>query len=45
MGSFREQEDCRLGFLLPPSLSDWLPEGHLAWFIIAAVEQLNTCWN
>ena len=23
--------------LLPPSLADWLPEGHLAWFIIDAV--------
>ena len=41
MGSFREQEDRRQGFLLPPSPSDWLPEGHLAWFIIDAVEQLN----
>ena len=41
MSSFREQEDRRQGFLLPPSPSDWLPEGHLAWFIIDAVEQLN----
>jgi len=23
--------------LLPPSLRDWLPEGHLAWFVIDAV--------
>ena len=37
MGSFREQEDRRQGFLLPPSPSDWLPEGHLAWFIFDAV--------
>ena len=28
----REQE-----LLLPPSLRDWLPEGHLAWFVIDAV--------
>jgi transposase len=28
----REQE-----LLLPPSLRDWLPEGHLAWFVIEAV--------
>jgi transposase len=41
MGSFRKQEDRRQGLLLPPSPSDWLPEGHLAWFVIDAVEQLN----
>jgi transposase len=41
MGAFRKQEDRRQGFLLPPSPSDWLPEGHLAWFVIDAVEQLN----
>jgi len=28
----RDQE-----LLLPPSLRDWLPEGHLAWFVIDAV--------
>jgi transposase len=32
----REQE-----FLLPPSLREWLPEGHLAWFVIDAVAQLD----
>jgi transposase len=32
----RDQE-----LLLPPSLRDWLPEGHLAWFVIDAVAQLN----
>src|SRR3954465_4955403 len=32
----REQE-----LLLPPSLRDWLPEGHLAWFVIEAVGQLD----
>ena len=21
-------------FLLPPDLRDWLPEGHLAWFVL-----------
>jgi transposase len=41
MGSFRKQEDRRQGLLLPPWPSDWLPEGHLAWFVIDAVEQLN----
>jgi transposase len=27
--------------LLPPDLRDWLPEDHLAWFVIEAVEQLD----
>lgn len=28
-------------YLLPPSLKDWLPEGHLAWFVLDAVEQID----
>jgi transposase len=28
-------------FLLPPDLRDWLPESHLAWFILDVVDQLN----
>jgi hypothetical protein len=32
----REQE-----LLLPPSLRDRLPEGHLAWFVVDAVAQLD----
>jgi len=32
----RDQE-----LLLPPSLRDWLPEDHLAWFVIDAVEELD----
>ena len=32
----REQE-----FLLPPSLRDWLPEDHLAWFVIDAVAAID----
>jgi hypothetical protein len=27
--------------LLPPSLREWLPAGHLAWFVIDAVERLD----
>jgi transposase len=27
--------------LLPPSLQDWLPEGHLAYFVSDVVDQLN----
>jgi hypothetical protein len=29
-------------FLLPPSMLDWLPEDHLVWFVMAAVERLDT---
>jgi len=32
----REQE-----FLLPPSLREWLPEDHLAWFVLDAVEEMD----
>jgi transposase len=32
----REQE-----LLLPPSLREWLPEDHLAWFVIDAVAEMN----
>ena len=28
-------------FLLPPSLRDWLPEGHLAYFVSDVVDQLD----
>jgi transposase len=28
-------------FLLPPDMRDWLPEGHLAWFVIEAVGALD----
>jgi hypothetical protein len=31
----REQE-----LLLPPSLRDWLPAEHLAWFVLDAVEAI-----
>lgn len=41
IGSFREHQDLRQGFLLPPSPSNWLPEAHLAWFFLDAVEQMN----
>src|SRR3954471_25062065 len=36
VGCDREQE-----LLLPPSLREWLPENHLAWFVIDAVAQMN----
>jgi transposase len=28
-------------YLLPPALSDWLPQGHLAWFVLDAIEQID----
>ena len=28
-------------YLLPPSLADWLPESHLAWFVLEAIEQID----
>jgi transposase len=29
-------------FLLPPDMADWLPEDHLAWFLIDAVKAMDT---
>jgi transposase len=28
-------------FLMPPSLREWLPEDHLAWFVLDAVEEMD----
>jgi transposase len=28
-------------WLMPPSLADWLPEDHLAWFVLDVVEELD----
>lgn len=28
-------------YLLPPSVADWLPEDHLAFFILDAVEEMD----
>ena len=36
IGCDREQE-----LLLPPSLREWLPDDHLAWFVLAAVEEMD----
>lgn len=33
--------DREQGYLMPPSLREWLGEGHLAWFIIDAVDQME----
>jgi hypothetical protein len=32
----RDQE-----LLLPPSLREWLPEDHLAWFVLDAVAEID----
>ena len=29
-------------FLLPPDMAEWLPEDHLAWFVIDTVAALDT---
>ena len=33
--------DREQAFLMPPSLREWLPEDHLAWFVLAAVEEMD----
>jgi hypothetical protein len=32
----RDQE-----LLLPPSLREWLPQDHLAWFVLDAVDEID----
>ena len=33
--------DREQGYLMPPSVREWLSEGHLAWFIVDAVEEMD----
>ena len=40
MGNFR-QVDRDTGFLLPPSVDEWLPERHLARFVVEVIEGLE----
>ncbi len=40
MSNFR-QVDRETGYLLPPSVDDWLPERHLARFVVEVLEQLD----
>ena len=40
MSNFR-QVDRETGFLLPPSVDEWLPERHLARFVVEVIEQLD----
>jgi transposase len=40
MSNFR-QVDRQTGFLLPPSVNEWLPERHLARFVVEVIEGLD----
>src|SRR5262245_56316856 len=40
MSNFR-QFDRAMGFLLPPSLDEWLPERHLARFVVEVIDGLD----
>ena len=40
MSNFREI-DRATGFLLPPSIEEWLPERHLARFVVEVVNGLD----
>ena len=33
--------DREQAFLMPPSLREWLPEDHLAWFVLDAVVEMD----
>ena len=41
MGKQFRSCDLNQAYLLPPSLQDWLPEGHLARFVAEVVETLD----
>ena len=40
MNNFRNV-DRETGYLLPPSVDEWLPERYLARFVVEVVEQLD----
>jgi hypothetical protein len=40
MSNFRTI-DRRTGFLLPPSVDEWLPEKHLARFVVEVIDGLD----
>jgi transposase len=42
MNHFR-QIDRDTGYLLPPSVQEWLPERHLARFVVEVIERLDLC--
>ncbi len=42
MARFKKGQDLNQQFLLPPSIRDWLPQDHLAWYIHDTIESLDT---
>lgn len=42
MARFKQGDDLDQQYLLPPSVRDWLPEDHLAWYIHDAVKAIET---
>ncbi|TXL70529.1 IS5/IS1182 family transposase, partial [Vineibacter terrae] len=40
MSNFR-QVDRQIDFLLPPSVDEWLPERHLARFVVEVIDRLD----
>src|SRR5215472_14022355 len=40
MSNFRDV-DRQTGFLLPPSVDEWLPQGHLARFVVEVIDGLD----
>ncbi len=41
MGINVREVDRDQQFLMPPSVAEWLPEGHLAWFVLDVVAELD----
>ncbi|HWI73458.1 MAG TPA: IS1182 family transposase, partial [Baekduia sp.] len=41
MGQRFISADREQALLLPPSVAEWLPSGHLAWFVLDAVDELD----
>jgi transposase len=41
VGTFKRHDDINQGFLFPPSPRDWLPDGHLSWFISDTIDELE----
>ena len=37
--------DRQTGFLLPPSVDEWLPEKHLARFVVEVIDGLDCTWS
>src|SRR4051812_28157680 len=33
--------DREQSFLMPPDVREWLPDNHLAWFVLAALEEMD----